>query len=66
MACPHLKTMKDTRRLYITHLILATNIKLVRYKGRPTNKVLWTLSMDDHETIIDALQKREDADGTTE
>ena len=39
------------------------NIKLERYKGRPTNKVLWTISMEEHKAIIDALQKREDADG---
>jgi hypothetical protein len=50
--------------LHYSHLVVATNIKLERYKGRPTNKVLWTISMDDHETIIDALQKREDADST--
>lgn len=52
--------------MHYSHLILATNIKLVRYQGRPANKVLWTISMDDHETIIDALKKREDADGTIE
>ena len=52
--------------IHYSHLILATNIKLVRYQGRPSNKVLWKLSMDDHETIIDALQKREDADGMAE
>ena len=40
------------------------NIKLERYKGRLVNKVLWTISMDEHETIMDALQKRDDADGT--
>ena len=43
---------------------MATNIKLERYKGRPINKVLWTISMDEHKKIIDALQKREDVDGT--
>ena len=49
--------------LHYSHLVVATNIKLEIYKGRPTNKVLWTISMEEHETIIDALQKREDADG---
>ena len=43
---------------------METNIKLERYKGRPANKVLSTISMDEQETIIDALQKREDVDGT--
>ena len=50
--------------LHYSHFLVATNIKLERYKGRPTNKVLWTISIDEHEIIIDALQKREDADGT--
>ena len=49
--------------LHYSHLVVATNIKLERYIGRPTNKVLWTISMDEHETIIDALQKRDDVDG---
>ena len=54
----------EKKILHYSHLVVATNIKLERYKGRPTNKVLWTISMDEHETIIDALQKREDANGT--
>ena len=28
-----------------SYLILATNIKLSKYKGKPTNKVLWKISM---------------------
>ena len=51
--------------IHYSHLILATNIKLVRYQGRLANKVLWTLSMDDHGAIIDALKEREDVVGTT-
>ena len=54
----------EKKILHYSYLVVATNIKLERYKGRPANKVLWTISMDEHETIIDALQKREDADGT--
>ena len=54
----------EKKFLHYSHLVVATNIKLERYKGRPANKVLWTISMLEHETIIDALQKREDADGT--
>ena len=38
-----------------SHLVMVKNIKLERQKGRPANKVLWTISMDEHETIIDAL-----------
>ena len=54
----------EKKILHYSHLVVATNVKLERQKGRPTNKVLWTISMDEHETIIDALQKREDVDGT--
>ena len=54
----------EKKILHYSHLVVATNIKLERYKRRPANKVLWTISMDEHETIIDALQKREDVDGT--
>ena len=50
--------------LHYSHLVVATNIKLERYKRRPANKVLWTISMDEHKTIIHGLQKKEDADGT--
>jgi len=52
--------------IHYSHLVLATNIKLERYRGKPTNKELWNISMEDHETIIDALEKREDGDGTME
>ena len=43
--------------LHYSHLVVATNIKLERYKGRPANKVLWKISIKKHATIIDALQK---------
>lgn len=43
---------------------MATNIKLFKYKGRPANKFLCTLLLDEHKIIINALQKKEDADGT--
>ena len=52
--------------LHYSHMVVATNMKLERYKGRPTNKVLWKISKDEHEAIIDALKKREDANGTVE
>lgn len=54
----------EKKILHYSHLVVAMNIKLERYKGRPANKVLWTISMDENKTIIDALQKREDANGT--
>ena len=46
--------------------MVATHIKLEWYHGRPSKKVLWSISMEEHEAIIDALPKREDVDGTME
>ena len=31
--------------IHYLYLILETNIKLSKYKGRPTNKVLWNISI---------------------
>jgi hypothetical protein len=65
-----LPTFKDyethKKIIHYSHLVVEKNIKLNRYHGRPTNTELWTISMEYHETIIDVLQKREDADGTME
>lgn len=52
--------------IHYSHLVVAKNIKLLRYRGRLTNKELWIISMEEHETIVDVLQKREDVDGTME
>ena len=52
----------EKKILHYSHLVVSMNIKLERYKGRLTSKVLWIVSMEDHEAIIDALQKREDVD----
>ena len=52
--------------MHYSHLVVATNIKLKQYRGRPSKKLLWSISMEEHEAIIDAMQKREDADGTME
>ena len=54
----------ENKTLQYSCLVVGMNIKFERYKGRPTNKVLWTISIDNNETIMDALQKREDANGT--
>ena len=52
--------------IHYSHLVVAKNIKLDWYHGIPTNKVLWKISMEEHETIINVMQKREDANGTME
>jgi len=49
--------------IHYLHLILEINIKLSRYKGMPTNRVFWKYSIQEHETIMNALYEREDADG---
>lgn len=54
----------DKNIIHYSHLVLATNIKLNRFHGRPHNKVLWKNLIEEHEIIMDALQKRENVDGT--
>lgn len=45
----------ENKILHYYHLVVGTNINLERYKGRPANKILWTIFIDDHKAIIDAL-----------
>jgi len=48
---------------HYSHLILETNIKLSIYKGRLVSKMLWKISMQEHEETMNALHEKEDADG---
>jgi len=57
------KDYKGRQIIHFSHLILATKIKLERYKGRPTNRLLWKYSMQELEAIMNALHEREDANG---
>jgi len=56
----------NKKSIHYSHLILTTNVKLSRYKGRPTNKVLLKILMQEHEVIMNVLHEREDVDGIRE
>ena len=50
--------------LIYSHLIIATNVKLLKYQGRPKVKELFTNTNADHEALLETLKQREDPRGT--
>ena len=52
--------------LMYSHLVIATNVKLLKHHAKPKTKQLWTLSNVDHEAILDTLKQRDDPLGTLE
>jgi len=70
--CPH-KSVNvwlfqdfDTHRKipHYSNLIVASNVQLIQYRGRPLNKTLWKVSESDHEAILDTIKSRADSDGS--
>ena len=49
--------------LIYLHLIIATNVKLLKHQGRPKVKELFTIANVDHEALLEALKQREDPIG---
>ena len=49
-----------------SHLIIATNVKLLKHQARPKTKELWTVTSVDHEAILDTLKQRDDPSGILE
>ena len=56
----------DTHRkiLHYSNLVVASNVCLTKYKGRPLNKTLWKVRESDHEAILDTIKSRADPDGS--
>ena len=50
--------------LIYSHLIIATNVKLLKHQGRPKVKKLFTIANADHEALLETLKQREDPIGT--
>ena len=46
--------------LHYSNLIVATNIQLISYCGRPLNKKLWKVCDFYHEAILDTIRVRDD------
>ena len=61
----HSKTIKRYKKnLIYSHLIIATNVKLLKHQGRPKVKELFTITNVDHEALLKTLKQREDPTGT--
>lgn len=52
--------------LIYSHLIIATNVKLLKHQGRPKVKKIFTITNVDHEALLETLKKREDPTGTVD
>lgn len=50
--------------LHYSNLVVASNVHLIRYGGRPLNKNLWKVRESDHEAILDTIKSRADPDGS--
>ena len=50
--------------LIYSHLIIATNMKLLKHQGRPKLKELFTITNSDHEALLETLKQREDSTRT--
>jgi len=50
--------------LHYSNLVVASNVHLIKYRGRPLNKILWKVRESDHEAILDTIKSRADPDGS--
>ena len=42
--------------LIYSHLIIATNMKLLKHQGRPKVKEIFTITNVDHETLVETIK----------
>ena len=62
---PTFKDYKKYKKILIyLHLIIATNVKLLKHQGRPKVKELFTITNADHEALLETLKQRKDPTGT--
>ncbi|XP_059072923.1 uncharacterized protein LOC131873750 [Cryptomeria japonica] len=56
----------ETQRhiLHFSNLVVAINIHLMKYRGRPHNKILWKVHESDHEEILDTIWVRVNTEGS--
>lgn len=50
--------------LMYSHLVIAIDVKLSKHQGRQKTKELWTISIVDHEALLETLKQRYDPSGT--
>ena len=54
----------ERKILHYLNLFIASNIHLIKYGGKPHNKILWKVCKSDHEAILETLKCREDPAGS--
>ena len=55
---------KERKILHYSNLVVTSNIHLIKYGGKPHNKILWKVHESDHEAILETLKCRVDPVGS--
>ena len=55
---------KNRKILHYSNLVVASNVHLIKYGGKPHNKILWKVCKSDHEVILETLKCRENLVGS--
>ena len=48
----------ERKILHYSNLFVASNVHLIKYGGKPHNKILWKVRESDHEAILETLKCR--------
>ena len=54
----------ERKILHYSNLVVASNVHLIKYGGKPHNKILWKVCELDHEAILKTLKCRENPVGS--
>ena len=68
MKNPNLWLFEDwqTKRkiLHYSNLVVTSNVHLIKFGGKPNNKILWKVCESDHKAILETLKCRVDLVGS--
>ena len=54
----------ERKILHHSNLVVASNVHLIKYGGKPHNKILWKVCELDHEAILETLKCQADLVGS--
>ena len=54
----------ERKILHYSNHVVASNVHLIKYGGKPDNKILWKVRESDHEAILETLKCRADPVGS--
>ena len=54
----------ERKILHYSNLVFASNVHLIKFGGKPHNKILWKVRESDHEAILETLKCRADLVGS--